>query len=626
MPDQNIDFVLSSDGSLSPGKKCSFLLYSFNRKNESVDPGTPLEIILKSLRKDSSNLARTDFKALSPGIYLATLTLPKSYNSPQISVGIHAKKISTPILKAVYDISPKIGLTLIPPETTSYLNSEVSFKALLFDKHSFSPIFKKPIRIKGFSPANELIINKIVATDLHGIVPIKLFLHAGSPAGIYHFEVSTQKNKTQIAIPIYPELPMNKTNNEISSALISSLHIGEKAIPHDSRTRYKIKSNKSFEILSNVKPSLNQAFLSYNCPNASIRYIEIWQNGNRLYNSSLILATGRVALPLIRGLNPDIPVRFKIWGIANNKLISEDYVWNFKGKKKLPIKHKVMALNRLLEDSSEPLATLLMSSHSPTFLSNKNQTSFKHPDSAIPSILHHFEPIAKPDFSPIALIKDKTLSRKKFIIVKKQISLSHYRFNQLKIHLAIDSFLRSALQVFEKKKQSLRSLILEIQLRIALLPYLASYDQPKALERLEGMVPALSDYISEIQVQKLTSSEIQKKKLVNILIQLKKLIYLPDRFIKFIRKNKNLSADITQFGPLKPNFPNKVSLDQLMNATKPLGAFKLNYKKGNKIFHLKQEKSIINIPLNKSGTNRLRSIENLRNMPLLIELDFKDQR
>lgn len=635
--------IVSTNRLWTPASQHEILVYVLNTENNLFDHEGSFNLSLKITPQffDTENVKElyVPLKYLADGTYAANVVVPQTWLPGIATLEIFPTGYQKQQLhKSTINIGKDLALTVLPPKNEVFAGSWLNFRLAVLDRKTGLGQFKAPIRIKLVSPANCLTINRVIHTDIDGTALFTTHIHTSAPEGIYRFEFShgheivnlellIQSNNKKNAVltqrikdKIKKGLPISALLNQRSP--FDELWTGEYSINKSTDSTVKSLSLTDIQLAKDGEMQ-NKARLSYTSANSSYRRIEAWQDGKYLYTSELPLASGTVVINLHKPLQATKPIRFKLWSIGKEFAAYEQAL--------MPKDFDNSVVGKLLKEAEAlfPLqaglpsyADQLFSKQSHTALSRKNKSQnidFLLPNKTTIKVLHPFkEDVASATQNIASNSATGKIPLQRFFLVDNELMLNRYRFASLKVWLGARRFFTSVISSLSQDRGNLDFITGEAECRALRFPYLNLSEQSFELEKLEGLLIPLADFVIKTNAQSgIKSDELLRAN--RAIRRLSTLIYVPQRLKRQVSSD---SADLNKIGPFSPVFPGEIAVESLERALVTGGTINLVSGERSIPMNLLRQ-GVIYQNKNYSGQgNKLIKLINSRSAPVIVELEF----
>ncbi len=631
IPEQ-IFFVVSADGPAQSGQPQEIIVTAFSRNKDSLARETGLQLsagLEMNAASPSQLIAYTNLQPSSDGSYHACFNIPENYSGKASFNIFPAGARKNPAFTAAIQVMADNGLAVLPPTTPIQPGNWLSFRIALINRKTANGIFRQPIRVKMQTPAGHQTVNRVVQTDIHGTAVFTTHIHEHAAPGLYKFEFTNGDAKQSLEIPVFSRPEQLQLLNQFFTSrpgLIQPiaphfLQISSLATPPAYIVTQTIPAN--MKMLSEIRCETGQAFLTYACPGSAYRQIEVWQNGQVIYNSDLQLAAGRISIPFPHPVEQAQPLLFKLWQINDRVLkIQEQAI--------LPSDKRLTPAIALLRDAPTQLRIPSDRDFCTMFFSRPGITSISGAltvesfTGQQPPALQLLEPSRYAfDRDPERFLSGDYVcpqSHKRFFLVDNELNLGKYRFSTMKIWLDPAAFFSSVLAALRINNATIDYFIGEAECRAIRFNFLGIEDQAAELERLEGLIGILAE-LKDLAAARPDAATDWAPALARAIRRINSLTHVPDSLRGIIRSQAETDNKV---GPFSPVLPAEIGLEKLMSALKPGG--KVGLHTGERV-----------IPMNLSGNTavyggknqpgqegRLERLMNLRSIPVIVELDFTD--
>ncbi len=622
-------FVVSADGPAQPGQTQELLINVFSRQNGNPKRETSMQLSASLHASAPQLLEISDLKLSDSGAYICRFAIPEAFSGSATLQIFQTGAPKTTLFSCQIPVEADNDLVVLPPAVPVHPGNWLSFRIASINRKTGAGNFKVPIRVKMHTPGRHQTINRVLQTDIHGTAVFTTHMHEHATPGCYEFEFVQGKTRRtlELAVQSAPDrstllkqLFQHRLDfiQPVSSAFLNHLALASPPV-------YLISSH-SFDashtqMLSEIRPEIDQAFLAYDCSGSEHRQIEVWQNGNLIYNSGLQLASGRISIPFPHPVDQTQPLFFRIWQMGETSFrIQEKAV--LPGDKRLtPAIATLKDTGLYLDHNSETDFSGLFFTR-PGFFASSSSLKLESMTSqgslqlklAEPSKYCHILQADRLAGKPGTQIR----SQKRFFLVENELNLSRYRFATMKIWLEPEDFFSSLIAALRSDETRVDFLIGEAECRALRFNCTGIEDQAVELEKLEGCLAILTELFVYA-----TSNPEQSKAwnpaLIRAIRRLDGLVHIP---VTMHDLAATATADEKKIGPFSPVLPYEISIDKLFSALKPGGKVSLSAGGRTIPMTLSGNATIYggkNLP---GHENHLEKLTNLRSIPIIVELDF----
>ena len=622
-------FVVSADGPAQPGQTQELLINVFTRQNGNLKRETGMQLSADLQASAPQLFQIADLQLSDSGAYLCRFTIPEAFSGTATLRIFQTGYQKTSLFSCQIPVEADNDLVVLPPAVPIHPGNWLSFRIASINRKTGAGNFKVPIRVKMHTPGRHQTINRVLQTDINGTAVFTTHMHEHAAPGCYEFEFVQGKTHRLLELAVQSAPDRSTLLKQLFQHRldfiqpISPVFLNQLAIA--SPPAYLISSHSvdasHTSMLSEIRPEIDQAFLAYDCNGSEHRQIEVWQNGNLIYNSGLQLASGRISIPFPHPVDLTQPLFFRIWQIGATSLrIQEKAV--LPGDKRLtPAIATLKDTGLYLDQDSETDFSSLFFTR-PGFFASSSSLQLENLTSQGSLQLKLAEPsIYCQTYQADRLVSTtnpQIRSQKRFFLVENELNLSRYRFATMKIWLEPEDFFTSLIAALRSEEARVDFLIGEAECRALRFSCAGIEDQAVELEKLEGCLAILTELFGYA-----TSNPEQaaawNPALSRTIRRLDGLVHIPADMLDLAA---TATADDKKIGPFSPVLPNEISLDKLFAALKPGG--KVSLSAGGRI-----------IPMTLSGNatiyggkdlpgqeNHLEKLINLRSIPIIVELDF----
>ncbi|GAB4276587.1 MAG: hypothetical protein Kow0029_18700 [Candidatus Rifleibacteriota bacterium] len=620
----NADYVLSYDGTVEPGKVQSFLVYVFSKDvgNERLPLNARIETMLQngSFKKvgECINLKSNE------GPYEFSFVLPADFSSSTAWFNLYPGSFaSKPVFSKPLNIANEVSIAVLAENKKKYCGDWLTLKILAYSNKTFSGFFRAPIRVKMTPPFGIPTVNRVLTTETDGSCVFTTFINPVAPPGLYQFEITHGSEYIKLSQPVFSAA--QKISDISLNSYTNGFFIGKPLFSKspEIHENYSYMPEPENKVLNDLKLGNNQLLFSFDCPGSTIRSIEAWQNGILLNQSFLPYAKGRSTHPLPKGFSRKFPLRIKIWQIIDKKLVSEIYTIQPEQRN-----NNVAAFLRMIKKSmnGESAKEQFTFNRTPSGIaatypvtddSSAGKSIKIDPESDLLKQLNMTTGLS----DNLKFLRDDShanLPTSRFFIVDSELDLSRYNIEQMKIHLSRKSFFKRLIASLYHTEANIEHILTEAETRILRFENLPIPEQSSELEKLEGLLIPIVEFIqiSDAHKQKLAGL---RQRTFQLLARMHKLIFLPESLAVYASAEKPEPAAI---GPASSVLDGRLSLETLTTALRCGGKAKILTKTGSYPLSLTSE--IVDYCKNGLSGNLHKPVKlvNLRTSPLLVELVF----
>jgi hypothetical protein len=468
------------------------------------------------------------------------------------------------------------------------------------------------------TPFKLFTINKVLNTDINGKATLKTLIHKNAMPGLYKFFLNFASRKITVSIPVCKNLVNASTKQ---SRKKQEIYFKTKSIPD-----YKIDFyNSGTSFFSALKAEKQMINFDFDCSGSSFRSIELWQKGKLIDQSYLPIEQGRSTYPLPRSTNLKIPLKIKLWTIKDKKIETDKKIIVIKPDKKLQeiYKNIQIKITNQKQFSEDQFLTNYADNHQHLYCDYpaRNHGISSNSLYQINSVkdsknFKHYEAIKSKRFDYFCKTDIHYNFASRFFVVKDDISLADYHFNNLLIHLSPISFLNSFIDSLPADKADITYLLSEAEARLLLMNYLNLAKQKRQAIYLESLVTPLSEILLILSNNKSRYQGI-KNRLNKSLRYLKNYVHVPAKLEAGLQES---SEDLPTLGPLKNIFDNKLSRSELNHYLQSSGKVFIN--KNNGSFQINLTGNIIKQANHGEikDKNKIIKLINSRSTPIVIEI------
>lgn len=623
--------VVSCDGSIEPGIKQEFIVYPLESTNFSPWEKAKFTAKLEIIDSRGSFTSVSESKALKERHFPLrfSLKVPQDIAISSVYFNLYTSNFQQKLFYSKkLEVKNDIAIAVFPPGKQLFCGDWVSLKILAFNKKTMKGHYKVPSRVKMTTPHGATTINRIINSELDGTSVFTTFINSNSPQGIYKFEITHGNQLIKITLPV--KSADRKTASISKTVAITGLPIlsGNTLDSESKKELFCIKFPKKRQIISQLKHGNNQFSFYFDCSNSLFRSVEIWQNGILFNQSNLPVDVGRSSQALPLGINLSSPIRVKLWMLKDGHFETDEQVVLFEKGSKKSQNSFYSLLESNIKFPREPIIQRLMSFPTPLFsnidMSDKGFAPKKQEIRIEPleeNLIRFNQALSNNEsmrFLEFANNRDSVSSQ--FILVDTELELEKYNFDQLKIHLSPSIFFRRFIAALYQPDSGIEIILSEAEARAMRFKYLSFTEQSSELEKLEGLLIPISEFIqfSAAHEKELESLRIRA---FNVLAQMGNLIHLPAPLAQQLAP---FSQKIRTIGPASAILESNLSEETVNFALKKGG--KVRIKTTTNDFPVNLSSSVIDFNnRNFAGGHRiLEKLSNLRTGPVLVELIYSD--
>ena len=377
-------------------------------------------------------------------------------------------------------------------------------------------------------------------------------------------------------------------------------------------------------IISALKAGNQQLHFDFSCPESIYRTVEVWQNGRMLNQTHLPIEDGSSSHPLPRNFQQDLPAQLKVWYSRKDGIKWDEKTVFFT----YPENHNLIRFLKRICQSSENdqispedlistdnilycnLPESQQDNIAPTIVFESGTNSFSGTDRSLATNDNRrlFETSRK---------HESTANR--FFLVENEFDLSRFNFDKLRIHLDQNRFYQNLIAAMFRPVANIETIVSETETRIARFERLSFTDQSTELEKIEGLLIPISEFILDPATNGpgMVSLRSRVKKL---LFHLQNLIYLPPELQKLSSNERTLIS----IGPVSPLLDFSLSIDTINRSVKTGGKIRLKAINGD--FPVNLNSRIVDFKNHSGSYQKIEKLMNLRTDPVLIELIFEESK
>jgi hypothetical protein len=627
---QKFDLVVSTDGTIEPGLNQDFMVYPLiATTSPSISPAKLIgcfevhdQRMGFSTVSQSENLSSHGFPARF------RLKVPENFSNAFVYFNVYEKNLKKKMLLSErFEVKTDLSIAVTPPDKPLYCGEWLNLKLIAFNKRTLKGLYKIPIRVKMQTPFDLTTINRVISTEVDGTCNFTAFINPNSPQGLYRFEISHGFQTIMLTLPLLSAdkknisltQPFNSYGISISPGSKQS-HLSEPA------TRFKLRVPPQPQLFSDLKLGNQQLSFSFDCTGSSYRSVEIWQNGQLVNQSDLPILKGRTTHPLPRGLNPALPINVKVWMHTDNKILTQEQSLMQKAGPNSIFENFFQRLEKALSADSNPVIQTFLKPQStikPSLIRPQTKAAPNNANIIIEPSEHYIEqfqqtlPVSD-SMRFLDLGKTSFKARSKFVLVESEVDLRRFNFDRLKIHLSPEIFFKRFIAAIYSQTPDIDGILSEAEARTIRFNLLTIIDQETELQKLEGLLIPISEFLIFSQAHLKTLEE-RRKRAFRVISHMSGLIHVPEQFapemIKYRRKQNYL-------GPAGQTLDFTLNENLLLSILKTGGKIRLETVKSK--FPINLSNQIID-QKNRDFSGNRRLIEkliNLRTDPVLLELIY----
>ncbi|MGM0601580.1 MAG: hypothetical protein ACQETH_17340 [Candidatus Rifleibacteriota bacterium] len=620
-----IHFAVSFDGPTQPNSEAEILLYGIKNNDIKIIDSNILSanLIARLERKNKDRgfipVSYGEEKIVPDFPLIFRFQIPENSGNKKVWFNLYSNSARDQLLfSQKISIKPDRTLILTPPSTQPACGKSLSFNFHSFNLKTLAPEYRMPIRIKMQSPFNLFTLNKVLNTDINGKAIFQTLMHAHAAPGLYNFFINFANRKISASISVDGSSVSNSANQLKARQLPSKII----AMPE-----YKIDflANRKF-LFSSLKAEKDMLNFNFACSGSSFRTIEIWQEQQLIDQSYLPIENGRSTYPLPRKINLKKPLKVKLWMLKDNKIEVDTRIIVISPDKTFAnlLKNIKTRINGITRFPEKQFLTNFANENSHIY---SNSMDKKQVSTSLPAF---YKISSTKEQNIIADYKSRKSKRldyftktdvnynfaSRFFVVKNEISLAGYHFNNLFIHLSPVTFLQNFIASLPDNKADISYLLSEAEARLLLMNYLNLSQQKQQIKLLESLVTPLSEVALIINEKKSFHKKI-KHRLYKTLGHFKNYVHIPAELKSRINR---IRETIPALGPLKNILDHKLELSELNRYLQSSGKIFINKNKGS--FQLNLTGNLIK-QVNQSelnSKNRIVKLTNSRVTPIIIEI------
>ncbi|MFZ2960052.1 MAG: hypothetical protein WA705_24490 [Candidatus Ozemobacteraceae bacterium] len=322
----DLDTVFSAPSRVIPGQTQDILLHAFLQGSDQRATGLDLELTARAPAPIREILLTQPFRETKPGLYIARIQLPGATREGEITFSaIPAGKPRFPLSTFIMRAGNRPAIAAIPPTQHVHAGDPVLFRLALLDGETASPIARRPIRCRVFTPDGIEVVNRLRSFSPNGLGSFRFRLHPFAPTGTWQVYFTVGDSGLRFELPVQLPAPparrgtssVSRWLNRLAPRVLPPVLVPRERVDFDWRMlpRPGERRRSSARLISH--PSKNMLTLDLR-PRVSRRttILEAWQGDRFLKSYEFSPVEGGLTRRIIPPQVAPRPVRWRLWQLG----------------------------------------------------------------------------------------------------------------------------------------------------------------------------------------------------------------------------------------------------------------------------------------------------------------------